>query len=243
MSAVYIVRHGQADSQGTDYDRLTPHGKRQAFELGRYMASNAEIPDRIVTGTMRRHRETAESFWDGIRSASEGSEILSEPKTIRDAGWNEFSPELWSSYSKLLAGKKPEFEKSLRQFGTIRSKGGIRSAALFYKLTEEILRFWKSGEETPDGVETYLGFEERVFNSSNVLFSSVEQDRTFVFTSGTPISVVLNSLLNQSGDGFAWMPWIWNTSTSVFRRVRGKYVPVTINSVPHLPEKKDRTLF
>ncbi|MDV6236734.1 histidine phosphatase family protein [Leptospira ellisii] len=243
MSVVYIIRHGQADSQGADYDRLTPHGKRQAFELGRYIASNGEVPDRIVTGTLRRHRETAESFWEGIRSFEVDFEIPSEPKTIRDAGWNEFSPELWSSYSRLLAEKKPEFEKSLRQFGRVRAKGGIRSAALFFKLTEEILRFWKEGKETPEGVETYLRFEERVFNSSNVLFSSGEQERTFVFTSGTPISVVLNSLLKKDGDGFAWMPWIWNTSTSVFRRVRGKYIPVTINAVPHLPEKKDRTLF
>ncbi|AOP33130.1 histidine phosphatase family protein [Leptospira tipperaryensis] len=244
MSVVYLVRHGQANSQGSDYDLLTPHGKKQAFELGKFMATNGDVPDRIITGTMRRHLETGESFLEGVRSVAGEQEKFSIDSFIhRDAGWNEFAPELWGSYSKLIASKKPEFEKTLAQFGKVRLKGGIRSAALFFKLTEEILRVWREGKETPDGIETYKRFEERVFNSSNVWFSPSDKERNFIFTSGTPISLVLNRLLRQDEDSFAWMPWIWNTSVSTFRWVRGKYLPVSINGVPHLQEKNNRTLF
>ncbi|MBM9499155.1 histidine phosphatase family protein [Leptospira sp. 201903071] len=244
MSVVYLVRHGQANSQGSDYDLLTPHGKKQAFELGKYMATNGEIPDRIITGTMRRHLETGESFLEGVKSiVGEQTKFSIDSFIRRDAGWNEFAPELWGSYSKLIASQKPEFEKTLNQFGKVRLKGGIRSAALFFKLTEEILRVWREGKEAPAGIETYRSFEERVFNSSNVLFSPSDKERNFIFTSGTPISLVLNRLLRQDEDSFAWMPWIWNTSVNTFRWVRGKYLPVSINGVPHLFEKNDRTLF
>ncbi|XDD49607.1 histidine phosphatase family protein [Leptospira sp. WS92.C1] len=244
MSVVYLVRHGQANSQGSDYDLLTPLGKKQAFALGKYMATNGEIPDRIVTGTMRRHKETGEFFLEGIISVIGDRDRLTADNLIqRDAGWNEFAPELWGSYSKLLASRKPEFEKILNQFAKVRLKGGIRSAALFFKLTEEILNFWREGKETLEGIETYQSFEKRIFHSCNVLITPSETEKNFIFTSGTPISLVLKLLLGQSGDGFAWMPWIWNTSLSTFRRVRGKYLPVSINGIPHLPDKIDRTLF
>lgn len=160
----------------------------------------------------------------------------------RDAGWDEFSMELWNAYSKLLASKRPEFAKTLSQYGKIRVRGGIRSVALFLRLTEEILIFWREGKETPEGIETYESFENRIFHSSNVLFSSGNQERTFIFTSGTPISLVLNRFLRQDEDCFAWMPWIWNTSLNTFRWVRGKYLPVSINGVPHLPDNLNRTL-
>lgn len=244
MSVVYLVRHGQANSQGSDYDLLTPHGKKQAFALGRHMATNGEIPDRIITGTMRRHLETGESFLEGVKSiVGEKEKFSIESFLHRDSGWNEFAPELWGSYSKLIASRQTEFDRTLLQFGKARLKGGIRSAALFFKLTEEILRVWKEGKETPEGIETFSAFEKRVFHSSNVLFSPSDKERSFIFTSGTPISLVLNRLLRQDEDCFSWMPWIWNTSVSTFRWVRGKYLPVSINGVPHLFEKSDRTLF
>ncbi|EMY79425.1 histidine phosphatase superfamily (branch 1) [Leptospira weilii serovar Ranarum str. ICFT] len=244
MSVVYLIRHGQANSQGENYDLLTPRGKDQAFALGRFTAQNGELPDRIVTGTMRRHMETAESFIQGVISIVGDSEKFRTDSFIRrDGGWNEFAPELWSSYSKLLSSVKPEFAKTLSQFGKVRVKGGIRSAALFFKLTEEILRFWREGTETPEGIETFKNFETRIFHSCNVWFSPGETERNFIFTSGTPISLVLNRLLRQDEDCFAWMPWIWNTSLSTFRWVKGRYLPVSINGVPHLPDKLYRTFF
>ncbi|ABJ76912.1 histidine phosphatase family protein [Leptospira borgpetersenii] len=243
MSAVHLIRHGQANSQGENYDLLTQHGKNQSFALGKFMAQNGECPDRIVTGTLRRHIETAEFFMQGVISVvGDRKKYKCGSFVHRDEGWNEFSTELWRVYSELLSSKRSEFAKTLSQFGKVRVKGGIRSAALFLKLTEEILRFWREGKETPEGIETYESFENRIFHSSNIWFSSGNQERTFIFTSGTPISLVLNRFLRQDEDCFVWMPWIWNTSLSTFRRVRGKYLPVSINGVPHLPDNLNRTL-
>ncbi|EPG75132.1 histidine phosphatase superfamily (branch 1) [Leptospira fainei serovar Hurstbridge str. BUT 6] len=244
MSIVHVVRHGQANSQGEDYDLLTPHGKRQSFQLGKFMAESGDIPDRIVTGTMRRHKETADSFLEGVISVvGEHSQFSEGLFRQVDAGWNEFSPELWGSYAKVISSRNPDFLRSLTQFSKVRLRGGIRSAALFFKLTEEILKTWREGEETPSGIESYQAFESRVLRSYETWFSPSDKERVFIFTSGTPISLVLKRILRQDEDGFAWMPWIWNTSVSTFRWVRSRYLPVSINNVPHLPEKNNRTLF
>ncbi|MFE1939290.1 histidine phosphatase family protein [Leptospira kirschneri] len=244
MSIIHLIRHGQANSQGENYDLLTSLGKNQSFALGKYMAYNGELPDRIVTGTLRRHLETADWFMKGVVSeVGDLEKYKTDSFVCRDSGWNEFSPELWNSLAKLLVSDKPEFARILSQFYKVKTRGGIRSAALFYKLTEEILKFWRENAIEADGIETYENFETRIFHSYNVLFSSGKQERIFLFTSGTPISLVLNHILRQEGDPFSWMPWIWNTSVSTFRKVKGEYLPISVNGVPHLTQKTDRTLF
>lgn len=62
MGELYLIRHGQANSGATseeDYDRLSPLGHRQAELLGAWMHDHEGPFDLTLTGTMRRHRETA----------------------------------------------------------------------------------------------------------------------------------------------------------------------------------------
>lgn len=62
MGELYLVRHGQANSGATteeDYDRLSPLGHKQAGLLGAWMRAHEDPFDLVISGTMRRHRETA----------------------------------------------------------------------------------------------------------------------------------------------------------------------------------------
>jgi len=62
MSRVMLVRHGQANSEAKDeasYDRLSDLGKQQAEWLGAYLAGSAHGTRRVLSGTLRRQRETA----------------------------------------------------------------------------------------------------------------------------------------------------------------------------------------
>lgn len=62
MGELILVRHGQANSGATteeDYDRLSELGHRQAAWLGAWFVDHEAPFDRVHTGTMRRHRETA----------------------------------------------------------------------------------------------------------------------------------------------------------------------------------------
>ncbi len=61
MGEIILVRHGQANSAATtedDYDRLSALGHQQANLLGEWMRAHDYAFDHIVSGTLRRHRET-----------------------------------------------------------------------------------------------------------------------------------------------------------------------------------------
>ena len=61
MGDIILVRHGQANSHATteeDYDRLSELGHTQAKWLGDWMRAHDYAFDHIVSGTLRRHRQT-----------------------------------------------------------------------------------------------------------------------------------------------------------------------------------------
>ena len=65
MSHITLIRHGQANSTATDeasYDKLSDLGHQQAAWLGGYLQDTANHHNRLYTGTLTRHRETAESM-------------------------------------------------------------------------------------------------------------------------------------------------------------------------------------
>lgn len=62
MGELYLVRHGQANSGAKteeEYDRLSDLGHTQAELLGAWMRTHEAPFDLTLSGTMRRHRETA----------------------------------------------------------------------------------------------------------------------------------------------------------------------------------------
>ena len=65
MGEIILVRHGQANSAATteeDYDQLSPLGWSQTKRLGDWMRAHDYGFDHVVSGTLRRHRETAQSM-------------------------------------------------------------------------------------------------------------------------------------------------------------------------------------
>jgi broad specificity phosphatase PhoE len=62
MGEIILVRHGQANSAAKDeesYDRLSDLGHQQARWLGDYLAAREAPFDKVIAGSLRRHRETA----------------------------------------------------------------------------------------------------------------------------------------------------------------------------------------
>jgi phosphohistidine phosphatase SixA len=58
VAELFLVRHAQASFGTDDYDRLSDLGHQQSRWLGDYFAQRGLVFDRVVTGTLRRHRET-----------------------------------------------------------------------------------------------------------------------------------------------------------------------------------------
>ncbi len=63
MTRVTLVRHGQAQTGASDeesYDSLSQLGHQQAAWLGAYFAATSSGITRVISGPMRRQRQTAE---------------------------------------------------------------------------------------------------------------------------------------------------------------------------------------
>ena len=65
MGELILVRHGQANSHATteaDYDRLSDLGRQQAAWLGDWIHGNLGEIDHVLSGTLRRHRQTVDAM-------------------------------------------------------------------------------------------------------------------------------------------------------------------------------------
>lgn len=65
MGEIVLVRHGQANSAAQDedgYDRLSDLGREQARWLGDWLDRQEQRFDRVLSGSLRRHRQTAEAM-------------------------------------------------------------------------------------------------------------------------------------------------------------------------------------
>ncbi len=65
MGELILIRHGQANSAARDeagYDRLSDLGRQQARWLGDWLRAHEAAFDRVLLGSLRRHRETAQEM-------------------------------------------------------------------------------------------------------------------------------------------------------------------------------------
>ncbi len=76
MAELLVVRHGQASFGSDNYDRLSALGETQARALGQLLRDLDWVPDRLVTGTLERQRETLRHM--GFDAGD------------THAGWNEY---------------------------------------------------------------------------------------------------------------------------------------------------------
>lgn len=82
MGTLLLIRHGQASFGALDYDQLSELGRHQAAVLGQSLADRQVKPTRLVTGSMRRQRDTLE-----LAARAAAWELAPEV----DPRWDEFS--------------------------------------------------------------------------------------------------------------------------------------------------------
>jgi broad specificity phosphatase PhoE len=62
MAELIVVRHGQAAFGQDNYDQLSDVGHQQSKLVGNALAEMGWVPDRLVTGTLTRQRDTLTSM-------------------------------------------------------------------------------------------------------------------------------------------------------------------------------------
>jgi broad specificity phosphatase PhoE len=184
VSALLLVRHGQASFGAGDYDKLSAVGAGQSRLLGAAWRARGIVPTLIVRGGLRRHRETAERLLEGLDSPV--------PVEI-DPGWDEFD------HADVVAVHKPGYRNPLiMKAGLART---LRPKQAFQEIFEATTERWASG--SADGyAESFTTFADRV-NQSLTTLAAHATGTVAVITSGGPISMAASQAL--LGNASAWL--------------------------------------
>lgn len=188
--AITLVRHGQASFGAEEYDALSELGVRQAGVLGAALAASGVPPSRVVCGTMRRHRQTAEACL-----AAMGLPLRWE----EDAGWNEFD------HVEVLAALEPRFAAP----GALVAESARVDSPndLFLRVFTAAVERWTSGAHDSDYREPWPAFLSRVDGAFRRLGPEAGGGGALVFTSGGAISVACRRALGLSDAGAILAAW------------------------------------
>lgn len=173
MGQLLLVRHGQASWGAEDYDVLSETGWEQSRLLGKALAARGITPDAVLTGSMRRHRETAEACLGEIEGST-ASEV--------DAGWDEFD------HIAMLGRLPAPFE------------GRKPSKAEFQEWFESATDRWTGGGHDDEYDESFSAFTDRVGAALRRTVEKVGSGTAIVFSSGGPVSWATASLLADEQD-------------------------------------------
>ena len=191
MSAVYLVRHGQASFGAADYDQLSALGEQQARVLGQVLATQSASISRVASGGMRRHRQTAQAALAAMGRPGEWQE---------DAGWNEFD------HVALVQALHPDPVATAGLRETLMAAPDPKRA--FQAVFEQAMARWVSGEYDADYPETWAAFRARCSQALERLLDGLPRgDDALVFTSGGPIATLAQGLLQSPDDAGVRLSW------------------------------------
>jgi len=241
MPAILLVRHGQASFGTRDYDRLSEHGRRQSRALGGDLRRRGVAIGRIVTGGLRRQRETADQLLAG-HAIAPGPVVLRGPapevavERRVDPRWDEFDHEG-------LVARLPDRQR--RQVAAVASAVTRRDPnQAFQELLEAALLHWIDGAE--DEVQgSYAAFAADARAALEAVAADPPADGpTVVVSSAGTISVIVAGLLGLPAAG--WLPLnrvIGNTGLTTVVSGRRGLTLVTFNDQSHLegPGRPRRT--
>jgi broad specificity phosphatase PhoE len=216
MAELFLVRHAQAAFGTEDYDRLTELGHRQARWLGEYFAERALAFDRVVTGTLRRHRETLA----GIADALPG---LPAVETL--PGLDEYHADVLLEAHVAMRGLPlPEHAADRRGH---------------FRVLREALYAWVDGTLRADAHPSFPEFEGGVRQALEAARHGAE--RVLVVSSGGPISTAVGAVLGVAPRIVVDLNLqTRNTGLSELRAGAQRAHCVSFNAVPHLERRGRR---
>ncbi|WP_141732168.1 histidine phosphatase family protein [Oligoflexus tunisiensis] len=182
MGSLYLIRHAQASFGESDYDALSAIGQQQAVILGQMLAGSGLRFDRVLQGSMKRHKETARLCLTEMSGTP-------EPET---ADWlNEFD------HQAVLCGLHPDFADPAKVQAFLRKHP--EPAKAFHKEFEKAMQRWMQGAHEADYAETYGQFKERCRRGVQTLLQQTPADgNVLLFTSGGPIACLMQMTLELS---------------------------------------------
>ncbi len=180
MGAIYLIRHGQASFGAADYDRLSALGERQAEILGSELVDRVPGPHVVMSGTMKRHRQTAERCLEAMGQA---------PDYQPDEGFNEFD------FGEVIVRFRPAYSNRERLRIDLARESDPERA--FQELFSAAVERWLSGRHDHEYRESWAAFRGRCVAAAERLAAALDPGSSaLVFTSGGPIGAIVQQLLS-----------------------------------------------
>ena len=178
MSRLVIIRHGEASWHSEDYDQLTERGHEQARVVGQELVARGIEPDLIISGTLRRHRETAAGLLAGAGWAGTPLGQVDE-----DERWNELDAD------DIVRVHMPEHETMT---AALAAHSGDGASSQFHEVFGAAMAAWLDGDGAHQ--ESFTQFTTRVQAALDTVLGRLSPRGTaVVVTSGG----VQNSIATQ----------------------------------------------
>lgn len=188
MSAIYLIRHGQASFGSANYDQLSDLGREQAARVGLALRERVPAPDLVVCGGLQRHRQTAQACLEAMGLA---------PGWTEDRGFDEYDHiEIVNRYLS-----PPEVMARLK-------KAADRGQA-FEKLFVEALERWQDARHHAEYAENWPIFRDRCLRALDRVADAIAGGgrNALVFTSGGVISTLAMDLLEFPLERYGALNW------------------------------------
>jgi broad specificity phosphatase PhoE len=229
VGTLFLVRHGQAAFGTADYDRLTAQGFEQSRVLGRYFAQRGIEFDAILTGTLRRHLETADAIVQSL------AEVTVQTAAARESfsGLNEYDPR---ALLFALTGHEV-VEDSAAQ---ARDPIVVRQ---HFRLLREALLAWAEGRTQPVGMPDWQSFQAGAVHAVEWARERFADGTVLMVSSGGPIAAIVGaSLSTPPATAVDLNLRIRNTAVTEFTTSAKRHHLVCFNSIAHIEMHTDPTL-
>lgn len=229
MAAIYLIRHGQASFGKADYDQLSDLGMKQAQILGKHWQSLAK-PDDFYRGDLLRHGQSLDHFLLGYQQ--------SNAPVITHSGFNEFD------HVDILKHYKPQWADFAKMSTTMAKQQG--SNKMIQKEFFLAMKRWVLSDDYGEYKESWQQFKKRCISALQKIISQTLADKNIlttvpkskdmlIFTSGGPISVIIQHILQLSDQQTLLMnQQLRNTSVTKLLFSEGMLSVDYINNYSHL---------
>ena len=236
MSAVYLIRHGQAGLRH-NYDTLSELGRAQARLLGEYLAAQKIQFTAIYAGAMKRQQETATEARGTLERSGQP-----QPAIVTDPRWNEFDlDEVFAAMAPPLCADDPEFKLQYEDLSRQMRDQDSTVHRSWTPADTAVVRAWVEGRYAFEG-ESWKAFQDRVGGCFQTLAEHGSGDAVAVFTSATPMAIAVGKALQLNGRHVMRLAGVTYNAAFTTLRVRPNDLMLFgFNGTPHLAESGLRT--
>lgn len=234
MTELILIRHGQANASGENYDELTELGHAQARKIGQWLKSAEYEFDYFVHGGLKRQKQTLDNIGEEFQSAT----LLADARIY--PAFAEFDLKVFGVLAADMRHGRPDFAVVLKEWNKVRKEDSPDKGVVFKNLMGLVLTEWVSRGEAFTEAESFPAFQKKVLSALEIPIK--KPGRYLAVTSGGPISMLTGHVLGLGlTQTLGLMRRIYNTSLHHFVLRDNKWELASFNTVPHL-KATERTL-